>query len=56
MLRARNDHSTSQRRACVLIGVARNVPPGFVSLTENLMMVGIGLWMLLKPAGLGIGS
>ena len=26
---------------------------GFVSLTENLMMVAMAFWMLLKPAGLG---
>jgi hypothetical protein len=31
------------------------VPLGFVSLTENLMMIGMALWMLLKPTGIGIG-
>lgn len=25
----------------------------FVSLTENLVMVGMAIWMILKPAGLG---
>jgi len=25
------------------------VPLGFVSLTENLMMVAMALWMLFKP-------
>ena len=32
-----------------------NVPLGFVSLTENLMMMGMAIWMLTKPAGVGIG-
>ena len=40
---------------CACVGGDSNVPLGFVSLTENLMMVGMGLWMLLKPAGIGIG-
>ena len=30
---------------CACVGDAR-VPLGFVSLTENLMMVGMALWML----------
>ena len=28
--------------------VQANVPLGFVSLTENLMMVGMALWMLFS--------
>jgi glutaredoxin len=40
---------------CACVGGDSNVPLGFVSLTENLMMVGMALWMLLKPAGIGIG-
>ncbi|MGY6519662.1 MAG: MauE/DoxX family redox-associated membrane protein [Lysobacteraceae bacterium] len=41
---------------CACVGGDSNVPLGFVSLTENLMMVGMAVWMLLKPAGVGIGS
>ncbi|WP_339489916.1 glutaredoxin [Pseudomonas sp. EL_65y_Pfl2_R95] len=32
---------------CACVGGDSNVPLGFVSLTENLMMVGMGLWMLV---------
>lgn len=38
---------------CACVGGDSNVPLGFVSLTENLMMVGMALWMLLKPVGMG---
>ena len=31
---------------CACVGGDSNVPLGFVSLTENLMMVGMALWML----------
>ncbi len=30
---------------CACVGGANNVPLGFVSLTENLMMIGMALWM-----------
>lgn len=30
---------------CACVGGASNVPLGFVSLTENLMMIGMALWM-----------
>lgn len=30
---------------CACVGGANNVPLGFVSLTENLMMMGMALWM-----------
>lgn len=33
---------------CACVGGGSNVPLGFVSLTENLMMIGMGAWMLLK--------
>lgn len=33
---------------CACVGGNSNVPLGFVSLTENLMMVGMGVWMFLK--------
>lgn len=38
---------------CACVGGNSNVPLGFVSLSENLMMIGMAVWMLLKPAGLG---
>ncbi|GGC89112.1 MauE/DoxX family redox-associated membrane protein [Halopseudomonas salina] len=31
---------------CACVGGGSNVPLGFVSLTENLMMMGMGVWML----------
>jgi len=31
---------------CACVGGSSNVPLGFVSLTENLMMMGMGVWML----------
>lgn len=40
---------------CACVGGDSNVPLGFVSLTENLMMVGMAFWMLLKPMGVGGG-
>ena len=33
---------------CACVGGSSNVPLGFVSLTENLFMVGMGLWMWVK--------
>jgi glutaredoxin len=38
---------------CACVGGGSNVPLGFVSLTENLMMVGMALWMLLAPHVMG---
>lgn len=35
---------------CACVGGDSNVPLGFVSLTENLMMVAMALWMIAKPA------
>ena len=35
---------------CACVGGSGNVPLGFVSLTENLAMMGMGIWMLLRPA------
>jgi glutaredoxin len=34
---------------CACVGGASNVPLGFVSLTENLMMIAMALWMALGP-------
>ena len=36
---------------CACVGGSSNVPLGFVSLTENLMMVGMAIWMLVAPLG-----
>lgn len=33
---------------CACMGGSSAVPLGFVSLTENLMMAGMGAWMLLS--------
>ena len=35
---------------CACVGGNSNVPLGFVSLTENLMMVAMAIWMLAKAA------
>ncbi len=32
---------------CACVGGSSNVPLGFVSLTENLMMVAIALWVIV---------
>jgi hypothetical protein len=34
---------------CACVGGASNVPLGFVSLTENLAMIGMAIWMLAMP-------
>ena len=34
---------------CACVGGDSNVPLGFVSLTENLMMVAMAIWMMIKP-------
>ncbi len=34
---------------CACVGGSGNVPLGFISLSENLAMVGMALWMLLRP-------
>lgn len=36
---------------CACVGGDSNVPLGFVSLTENLFMIGMGIWMLGKFVG-----
>ncbi|MCW5647515.1 MAG: glutaredoxin [Sphingopyxis sp.] len=38
---------------CACVGGDSNVPLGFVSLTENLMMIGMAVWMIFKPMGIG---
>lgn len=37
---------------CACVGGQSNVPLGFVSLTENVMMMGMAIWMLVKSYGL----
>ena len=34
---------------CACVGGSASVPLGFVSLTENLAMIGMAIWMLLRP-------
>lgn len=36
-----------QELTCACVGGDSNVPLGFISLSENLVMVGMGVWMLL---------
>jgi glutaredoxin len=38
---------------CACVGGAGSVPLGFVSLLENLFMVAMAVWMLVRPAGMG---
>ena len=38
---------------CACVGGDSNVPLGFISLTENLMMLAMAIWMLIKPAAMG---
>ncbi|MEQ9662905.1 MAG: glutaredoxin [Parasphingopyxis sp.] len=38
---------------CACVGGDSNVPLGFVSLTENLFMIGMGVWMPVKQIILG---
>jgi glutaredoxin len=40
---------------CACVGGSSNVPLGFVSLTENLMMVGMALWMAIDSSVAGAG-
>jgi glutaredoxin len=41
---------------CACVGGASNVPLGFISLTENLMMIGMAVWMALNAFGIAPGS
>ena len=40
---------------CACVGGDSNVPLGFLSLTENLMMIAMALWMLVMEYG-GVGA
>lgn len=39
---------------CACVGGDSNVPLGFISLTENVMMVAMALWMLFAPTWLSM--
>ena len=41
---------------CACVGGSSNVPLGFVSLTENLMMIAMAAWMAAAASGLGGGA
>jgi glutaredoxin len=41
---------------CACVGGSSNVPLGFVSLTENLMMIAMAAWMALAAFGLPAGA
>jgi glutaredoxin len=41
---------------CACVGGSSNVPLGFISLTENLMMVAMAVWMALVAFGLPVGA
>lgn len=40
---------------CACVGGSSNVPLGFISLTENLMMVAMAVWMGLAAFGVSVG-
>ena len=41
---------------CACVGGSSNVPLGFVSLAENLMMIAMAVWMALAALGLAAGA
>lgn len=41
---------------CACVGGATKVPLGFVSLTENVMMIAMAVWMGVAAVGLGAGN
>lgn len=41
---------------CACVGGSSNVPLGFVSLTENLMMIAMAVWMALAALGIATGG
>jgi glutaredoxin len=41
---------------CACVGGSSNVPLGFISLTENLMMIAMAVWMALAALGLATGG
>lgn len=41
---------------CACVGGSSNVPLGFLSLTENLMMIAMAVWMAVAALGLTTGG
>jgi hypothetical protein len=41
---------------CACVGGSSNVPLGFISLTENLMMIAMAVWMALAAFGVADAS
>ena len=41
---------------CACVGGSSNVPLGFISLTENLMMIAMAVWMALAAIGFAAGG
>lgn len=41
---------------CACVGGSSNVPLGFVSLTENLMMIAMAIWMAAAAGGLAVSA
>lgn len=41
---------------CACVGGSSNVPLGFISLTENLMMIGMAVWMAIAGSGLAFAA
>ena len=39
---------------CACVGGSSNVPLGFISLTENLIMIGMGVWVGLSALGVSL--
>lgn len=40
---------------CACVGGSSNVPLGFISLTENLMMIAMAIWMAAASVGIAVG-
>jgi hypothetical protein len=38
---------------CACVGGGSSVPLGFLSLTENVMMIVMSIWMMIKVSGAG---
>jgi hypothetical protein len=41
-------HIDKREIKCACVGGSSNVPLGFVSLTENLMMIAMAIWMPIR--------
>jgi len=46
-------HIEKRELKCACVGKSSKVPLGFVSLTENLMMIGMAIWMPVRMYWLG---